>query len=48
MIRYCRSHKVYYLKILGDSQAAIIALDSKDVRSNAVLKTVEALNAVAD
>ena len=48
MIRHCSTNKVSYLKILCDSQAAILAIDAKDIRSKAVLKTVEALNAVAD
>ena len=42
MVRYSRSNKVSYIKILCNSQAAITALDSKDIRSRAVLKTIEA------
>ena len=31
MIRHCSTNKVSYLKILCDSQAAILALDDKDI-----------------
>ena len=48
IIHFCKSQTVSYLKILCDSQAAILALDSKDLRSQAVQKTVEALNTVAE
>ena len=48
MVSHCNTHTVSYLEILCDSQGAIIALNAKDIRSKAVLKTVEALNAVAD
>ena len=48
MIRYQQTHQVTYIKLLCDSQAAILALDSKDVRSKTVMLTIEALNAVAD
>ena len=37
-----------YVKILCDSQAAILALDSKTVKSKTVQRTIEVLNAVAD
>ena len=47
-IGYCRSNKVSYLKILCDSQAAIRALDSHNVRSLTVLKTIDAMNSVAE
>ena len=48
MVSYCTSHKVSYIKILCDSQAAILALNSNFIKSKVVLKTVEALNAVAE
>ena len=48
MINRGGTHKISYLKILCDSQAAIKALDSPCIRSNTVLKAIEALNAVAD
>ena len=48
IIRRCRTHKVSYLKILCDSQATIQALNSPSVRSNTVLKAIEALYSVAD
>ena len=48
MISFIMSNKVSYIKILCDSQAAILALDSTDIRSHAVRQTVDALNAVAE
>ena len=48
MVNYCHTHKCNYIKILCDSQAAILALNSRDIRSNTVLKAVDALNAVAE
>ena len=48
MIKFIATNKVSYIKILCDSQAAILALDSKDIRSHAVKQTIDALNAVAD
>ena len=48
MINYCSKHKVSYLKILCDSQAAILALNSKDINSKIVSNAIEALNAVAE
>ena len=48
MVNRCSTHKVSYLKILCDSQAAIKALNSHDVRSLTVLNTIHALNDVAD
>ena len=44
MVGYCKSHSVSYLKILCDSQAAILALNSNNVKSKTVLKTIRALN----
>ena len=48
MVTYCTTHKVSYLKILCDSQAAILALNSNSITSKAVLKTIESLNSVAE
>ena len=48
LIRISQTQKLSYVKILWDSQAAILALDSKDVKSKTVERTIEALNAVAD
>ena len=44
MISFITSNKVSYIKILCDSHAVILALDSKDIRSHAVRQTVDALN----
>ena len=48
MISYCSTHRVSYLKILCDSQATILALNSKDINSKIVSSTIEALNTVAE
>ena len=48
MISYCKTHTVSYLKILCDSQAAILALNSQQVKSKIVSKTIHALNEIAD
>ena len=48
MATYCGTHKVSYLKVLCDSQAAILALNSNRLKSKAVVKTIEALNTVAE
>ena len=48
LIRMDRTQTLSYVKILSDSQAAIKALDSHDIKSKIVLQTIEALNAVAD
>ena len=48
LIRLSKTQKLSYVKILCDSQAAILALDCKEVRSRTVQRTIEALNAVAD
>ena len=46
MIGRCNTHKVSYIKILCDSQAAILALNNQEIRSNAVWEAANALNAV--
>ena len=48
LIRMSQTQKLSYVKILCDSQAAILALDSKEVRSRTVQRAIEALNSVAD
>ena len=48
MVNRCSTHKVSYFKVLCDSQAAIKALNSQDIRSLAVLNTIHVMNAVAD
>ena len=48
LIRLSRTEKISYIKILCDSQAAIRALNTTEIRSKQVLKTAEALNAVAE
>ena len=48
LIRISQTHKISYVKILCNSQAAILALDAKDVISNTVKRTIDALNAVAE
>ena len=48
MVGYCKSNSVTYLKILCDSQAAIMALNSHHIKSKIVLKTIHALNEIAD
>ena len=48
LIRISATQKISYVKILCDSQAAILALDARIVRSVTVQKTIDALNAVAE
>ena len=48
MIGKQHTHKISYIKILCDSQAAIQAIHSTDIKSRTVLEAVNALNAVAD
>ena len=48
LLRISQTQKLSYVKILCDSQAAILALDSKEVRSKTVERSIEALNTVAD
>ena len=48
LIRISANQKISYVKILCDSQAAILALDAKHIKSKTVQKTIEALNAVAE
>ena len=48
LIQLSRTQTLSYVKIFCDSQAAILALDSKEVKSKTVQRTIEALNAVAD
>ena len=48
MIGRCGTHKVSYIKILCDSQAAIKALNLNNIKSKAVWEAANALNAVAD
>ena len=48
MIGRCNTHRVSYIKILCDSQAAIPALNNQEIRSKAVWEAANALNAVAD
>ena len=48
LIRISTTQKISYVKILCDSQAAILALDARVIRSNTVQKTIDALNAVAE
>ena len=48
LIRISATQKISYVKILCDSQAAILAIDARVIRSNTVQKTIDALNAVAE
>ena len=48
MISRSRSHKVSFIKILCDSQAAILALNTEEIKSKIVWDAAQALNAVAD
>ena len=48
MIERCRTHKVSFVKILCDSQAAILALNMEEIKSRIVWDTAHALNAIAD
>ena len=42
------THKVGYVKILCDSQAAIMALASHEIKSLTVMKTIDELNILAN
>ena len=48
LIRLSRTQTISYVKISCNSQAAILALNSKEVKSNTVQQTIDALNAVAE
>ena len=48
LIRLSQTCTLSYVKILCNSQSAILALDSKEVKSNTVQQTIDSLNAVAD
>ena len=42
------THKVGYVKILCDSQAAIMALASHEIKSLTVMKTIDELNTLVN
>ena len=48
LVRLSQTRKLSYVKVLCDSQAAILALDCKEVKSVTVQRTIDSLNAVAD
>ena len=48
MVARCRTHKVSFVKILCDSQAAILALNMEEIKSKIVWDAAHALNAIAD
>ena len=48
LIRISATQKISYVKILCDSQAAILAIDARVIQSNTVQKTIDALNTVAE
>ena len=48
MVSRCRTHKVSFVKILCDSQAAILALNTEEIKSKIVWDTANALNTIAD
>ena len=48
MVTRCRTHKVSFVKILCDSQAAILALNMEEIKSKVVWDAAQALNAIAD
>ena len=48
MIARSRTHKVSFVKIVCDSQAAILALNMEEIKSKIVWDAAHALNAIAD